>query len=147
MRSLYWTEQNSHYYYYKLFRSGSKMHACCEHKFCMIIAVFNLQHRTKPVWHVYTGHRKSERQSGRVQVISEHFSRLYISCIYYLSCIRCIGLSYAAVTRFIVVTVTISSARSVQTTMQNINDYDWDCHMHTIIMRTHYNKMLWLFLV
>ncbi len=50
----------------------------CEHKFCMIIAVFNLQHRTKPMWHVYTGHRKSERQSGRVQVISEHFSRLYI---------------------------------------------------------------------
>ncbi len=32
--------------------------------------------------------------------------------------------------------VNISSARAGRTAMQNINNYDWDCRMHNIIMRT-----------
>ncbi len=27
------------------------------------------------------------------------------------------------------------AARALQTTMQNMNNYDWDCHIHNIIMR------------
>ncbi len=59
-----------------------------------------------------------------------------ISCIYYLSHIRCICLSYAAVKRFFVWWLSLQrTARAGQTSMQNINNYDWDCHIHNIIMR------------
>ncbi len=28
----------------------------------------------------------------------------------------------------------IISLRAVQTTMDNINEYDWDCHIHNIVI-------------
>ncbi len=81
--------------------------------------------------------RRSERLDFLDQVGCKWFQNisadLYILCIYYLSRMH---LSYAAVKRFIVVLRWLSLQRAGQTTMQNINNYDWDCHIHNIIMRT-----------
>lgn len=42
----------------------------------------------------------------------------YFVCIYCLSHIRCIWLS--------------CTTKAAQTTVQNINNHDWDCHMHSL---------------
>ncbi len=71
---------------------------------------------------------------------SKHFSQfiyiyiyiLFISYRMHLVELRCCKALHCNVST----TAIISSARAGQTAMQNINIYDWDYHIHNIIMRT-----------